>query len=237
MIIAICRVRDEADIIGYTVERMLNKTDHVIVADNGSADGTRDILNDLYKAYDHLTIVDDPEHSHWQGARTTELMHHAGALGAEWILPFDADEAFPVITPANADVVYIRSHVYVPNESDDTTELNPLIRMQHHLKPYEPYPKVCFRYNRAARIKEGNHEVQHPGTRHMYTNGMNHYQYRSLEQVIRKVRQGTKALEATELPVSTGAHWKNLAAFSDEQLASWWDTYINQPTTKTSQLI
>ena len=236
MIAAICRVRDEADIIGYTTEHMLQECDLVIVSDNGSVDGTRDILEDLGKKYSHLTIVDDPDHRHWQGARTTELMHQAGRMGAEWVIPYDADEWWPVVTPEDADVVLMRSHVFLPDPSDDLTEENPLLRMTHRLLPYEPFPKVAFRYHWTAAIREGNHDVKHPGLRRVQVEGMRHYQYRSLEQVKRKVRQGTKALEATELSPSTGGHWRQLASLDDDQMSQWWTEYLNQPKIKTTPL-
>ena len=44
---AVTMVRDEADIIETTVRHMLTQVDVVIVADNRSVDGTREILDSL----------------------------------------------------------------------------------------------------------------------------------------------------------------------------------------------
>jgi glycosyltransferase involved in cell wall biosynthesis len=40
-------VKDEADVIEGTIRHMADEVDQLIVADNGSTDGTRDILDKL----------------------------------------------------------------------------------------------------------------------------------------------------------------------------------------------
>jgi glycosyltransferase involved in cell wall biosynthesis len=86
---AIAMVRDEADIVGSTVAHMLTQVDHVIVADNGSVDGTRDILASL-----DVELVDDPERGYYQSRKMTALAAQARAAGHDWVVPFDADEVW-----------------------------------------------------------------------------------------------------------------------------------------------
>jgi len=221
MIVAVTMVRDEADVIGWTLAHMLSQADHVIVADNRSVDQTRAILDQ----FDHVTVIDDPEVGYYQADKMTRLAHLAGDMGAEWVIPFDADEAW-TINPADladTDVVEAHPYVYVPRSA----EPNPL-RWSWRLPEPERLKKVCFRYHPHVRLHMGNHNVDRPGRR---TNGaqVRHYQYRSLAQVARKVRQGAEAYDATNLPVTDGSHWRELATKTDDELKAWWEAYVTQP--------
>jgi glycosyltransferase involved in cell wall biosynthesis len=101
MVVAVARVKDEADIVEATVRRMLRQVDHVIVADNASTDGTRDILERL-----PVELIDDPEVGYYQSAAMTGLALRAAAQGAEWVVPFDADEVWlPMHRGRIADVL------------------------------------------------------------------------------------------------------------------------------------
>src|SRR5688572_466349 len=84
-------VRDEADIIEWTVLHMLGQCDQVIVTDNGSTVGTREILDALVYL-GNLTIIEDPEPAYYQAHKMTGLAHRAREMGATWVVPFDADE-------------------------------------------------------------------------------------------------------------------------------------------------
>jgi len=85
---AVTMVRDEADIIETTVRHMLTQVDVVIVADNRSVDGTREIVEQL-----PVHLLDDPERGYYQSEKMTRLAHMARVEhGADWVVPFDADE-------------------------------------------------------------------------------------------------------------------------------------------------
>ena len=225
MIVAVTMVRDEEDIIGYTLALMLSQVDHAIVADNLSIDGTRDIL----ESFDRVTIVDDPEEAYFQADKMTRLTHQAGAMGATWVVPFDADEAWflPDLTTIDADVIQARPHVYVP-QPDDPDDPNPITRITHRLPEPEVQPKVCFRYDPQAELHMGQHNVQRPGPR-IDAGTVRHYQYRTIEQVRRKVSNGVGAYNASKLPALYGTHWRTLEAMDDAALETWWKDYITQP--------
>jgi len=85
---AVTMVRDEADIVEATVRHMLTQVDVVIVADNRSVDGTREILEGL-----PVHLLNDPERGYYQSEKMARLAHMARVEhGADWVVPFDADE-------------------------------------------------------------------------------------------------------------------------------------------------
>lgn len=222
MKVAITMVRDEADIIADTLALMLSQVDHAIVADNLSVDGTREIV----EAFDRVTVIDDTEPGYYQSEKMTRLAHLAGDMGAEWICPFDADEAWrlPNLDEITADVVTAHPHVYVPQPDDPPEPLG----MRWRLRDPEPQAKVLFRYHPDALLHMGQHDVDRPGPR---VDGakVRHYQYRSLEQVRRKVRNGTDAYARTTLHRTYGTHWRELQERDDDALAAWWHDYTHQP--------
>ena len=90
-IFGICRVRDEMDLIGVTIAYHLGVgIDRVLVMDNGSSDGTWEVLEHLERTADVGVIRNrGPFRS---GTMTTRLARWAHEEGADWVLPFDADE-------------------------------------------------------------------------------------------------------------------------------------------------
>jgi glycosyltransferase involved in cell wall biosynthesis len=223
VIIAISMVRDEEDVIGHTLAHMLTQVDHAIIADNRSTDSTPAIL----RSFDHVTVVNDPERGYYQADKMTRLTHQAGDMGATWVVPFDADEAWylPDLSTVDADVVQARPFVYVPQPSDPD-DPNPITRITWRLPLPERQFKVCFRYHPDAELHMGNHDVHRPGRR-VHEGTVRHYQYRTVEQVRRKVSNGVEAYDASGLPTLYGTHWRELHAHAD--LDEWWAGYISQP--------
>lgn len=86
-------VRDEADIIAPMLDHHLAQgVDVVIVTDNGSVDGTAEILAG-YADRGLIELRHDPVHRKQQGVAVTGMARDAARIhGADWVINADADE-------------------------------------------------------------------------------------------------------------------------------------------------
>ena len=215
---AVGMVKDEADIIEPVVRHMVGQVDTVLVADNGSTDGTREILHGLPVP---VTVVDDPEPGYYQSEKMTRLAALAAEQGAEWVVPFDADEwwysPFGRITDVlngldEYHIVTAPLYDHVATGSDPGTG-DPVTRMGWRRHDPAPLAKVACRAMSAVVIEQGNHGAHYPPARTV--DGqlvVRHFPYRSVEQFVRKVRNGAAAYAATDLPDDRGAHWRQYGA-------------------------
>ncbi|MFC6153430.1 glycosyltransferase family 2 protein [Nocardioides yefusunii] len=92
-IMATLMVRDEVDIVAAMVEHTLAQgIDLLLVTDNGSVDGTREVL-EAYAATGRVELFHDPLHEHQQGQRVTEMARRARTVHrADWVVNLDGDE-------------------------------------------------------------------------------------------------------------------------------------------------
>lgn len=213
---AVSMVKDEADVIAGTLTHMADEVDFLIVADNGSLDGTREILAELADDLP-LTVLDDPEVAYRQSEKMSALAATAAGRGATWIVPFDADELW-VSRPdrisvdlacCDADIATAQLYNHFPS-GIDPDELDPFRSIVWRQPDPAPLPKVAFRWREGAVIHQGNHGVTLPGTTRTQHGilEVRHFPYRSAEQFVRKARNGAAAYAATDLPENIGAHWR-----------------------------
>jgi hypothetical protein len=239
MVFAVSMVRDEADIVAATVGHMLTQVDRVIVADNGSTDGTRDILDSL-----DIDVLDDPEVGYFQSRKMSNLARLAMDEGAEWIVPFDADEVWtsPFGTVGDALraigddwlAAAAELHDHVPTGVDPDLA-DPVERIRWRRRKPIGLPKVAARARDGLVIEQGNHGVNY-GFRPAYMRGqlqVCHFPYRSAEQFVRKARNGSQAYKATDLPEDAGAHWRGYGRIlendGEEACADIFRTWFWQP--------
>lgn len=217
-------MKDEADAIGPIVEKMLAEVDDIIVADNGSTDGTRDILEAL-----PVIVMDDPEVGYFQSRQMTILAQFAADKGADWVVPFDADERwYAPFGGRVADLLEglapqwltveakLYDHVATAHDSSDP---NPLVRLGWRRREPLPIGKVACRCRPDLVIEQGNHSATYEGGATKFTDHLvvRHFPYRSPEQFVRKVRNGAAAYRATDLPENLGAHWRQWGDLLDAQ--------------------
>jgi hypothetical protein len=233
MIVAIAMVRDEADIVRDTVGHMTTQVDHVIVVDNGSVDGTRDLLEGLA-----VEVLDDPEPAYYQSQKMTALAMRALERGATWVVPFDADEMHWATggisiaetlraLPAEVLVSEAKLHDHVATAAY-ALGVSPVERMPWRRNACSPLRKIAARARPDLVIEQGNHgaRFEKASVVPMVTDQIEvrHFPYRSVEQFVRKVRNGAAAYAATDLPESVGAHWRQygqiLEAEGEEGIAN-----------------
>jgi len=229
VIAAVSMVRDEDDIVGATVARMLDQVDRVIVADNGSTDETPEILAELAHISGRLTVVEDTERGYYQAQKMTGLAQRAREMGAEWVIPFDADEVWVArrstladrlrSLPDDALVCEATLFDHVPTAKDP--EGSPVERITWRRRAAAPLRKVAVRAREDMSIAQGNHSASFAGVevplRVAELLEVRHFPYRSAEQMIRKARNGAQAYAATDLPEAVGAHWRQYGRTIEEE--------------------
>lgn len=215
---AVTMVKNEADIIEDVVRHLFAQgVTGVLVSDNGSTDETPAILRRLASEF-NLHLAQDHEPAYYQQHKMTRLSQWAARAGADWIIPFDADEFWLAPGQRLADwlpaqrhpMVRARIHNVFPSPRGWAIDPTP-----------HPYPKVAFRTHPLARLHQGNHFVDRPGGT---GEGLVvvHQPWRSYAQFAGKLRNGAAAYQATTM-AEAGQHWRSAGALPEDELKYLWD--------------
>ena len=90
-LVGVMMVRNEADVLAINLRHHFGQgIDEFLIVDNGSSDGTDRILESFAEDGRLRWVRDSGPYN--QSGITTDLAREAGSLGADWVVPIDADE-------------------------------------------------------------------------------------------------------------------------------------------------
>lgn len=232
-------VKDEMDILPFIYEQLLlEDIDGFVIADNMSSDGTREFLAEFSKNVPNVTIVDDYEIGYYQSTKMNKLIDLAVTQGADRIIAADADEYWYTVDRTDTLGNCLRTmecDVAVATVWDMVPVMggydNPLIDFKYREPRVKALPSVAYKWRDGAYVTMGNHDVYHSANRAYDLIAIRHFQYRSYDQFVKKLRNGRAAYEATTMPSSIGTHWRAGGLMTDEALQTEWLAIINQERT------
>jgi Glycosyl transferase family 2 len=210
-------VRDEIDIIAQNIDFHLGMgIEHFVVTDNGSVDGTRDILGDFGRRLGKsMVIIDDAEPAHHQSVRVDRMIQVAKKeFRPRWIISSDADEFwYPVSGRYDSEIDGRKNvlncywHNFLPRPNMPWQEFTDIGEMPgYHGRTSKTF---CLARGLVGMYK-GNHEsrsiprvISRSDNIRVY-----HYPVRSYEQFERKVVQGHRASVKALDPESVNFHWR-----------------------------
>jgi glycosyltransferase involved in cell wall biosynthesis len=224
-------VKDEADVIEYTLRQMVNEgVDGILVADNMSTDDTAQAVQKVASiSATPIVLITDDDRAYYQSAKMTALAHRVRRdFGADWVVPFDADECWysrdgslkEVLENRNPDVFVVQATLYNHWVTAlDGDSQNPFEAMVYREAQPGALPKVACRWHSELVIEAGNHGAAYGRTLYPRNTSrgleLRHFPYRSPEQFLRKARNGAAALALTDLPAHSGAHWRQYGELID----------------------
>ena len=216
-------VRDEADILAANIRHHLAAgVDFIVATDNGSADGTVEILEGFQRD-GVLHLRHDADDRFDQARLTTEMAHLAHAqLGADWVLSNDADEFWvgplrQTIAGTPANLLFCRrANRVAPREASWSfaTARHLVIRPRDDaaaelLRPIPP--KVLVRAADLIGLTQGCHNAEMRDARPAVARDIliRHFPVRGRDHFARKATSGGAAYARnTRLDPRLGAHWR-----------------------------
>lgn len=221
-------VKNEVDIIADNIKfHSKMGVDSFIVMDNGSTDGTREILDDLRHRYE-LIIIDRPDAKYKQSQWKTEMAFKSRSMmGADWSIANDADEFWlPESGDLKKELTHWGSVIYCPR-------FNMQLDENFHEKNYRYYNsclqvkspilnknadlinddklsimlskitgKVIVNNHGLLRVKGGNHRAWHTRNAWAYTESSNisvfHYPVRNKNHFLENIKNRSGLLHSNK---------------------------------------
>jgi Glycosyl transferase family 2 len=204
-LVAVSQVKNEVDIVEAFVRHHAGYFDKLIILDDGSTDGTVDVLKSLRAAGFPLVLLQEAALGYEQSYYMTKLLRMAVShFGADWVAPLDADEFLElqggkalveILARQEPSLIALAwsNFVWKP-EYKQSLELNPVLRMRYRLPPRPDVMKVLVPsrvVDENVRLQQGNRGLirdeevlpAHPLT----SLGICHFPVRNLLQYASKV--------------------------------------------------
>ncbi len=234
-LIMVLLCKDEADILDdWFLFHKAMGVDAFIVTDNGSVDGSREIVQKYKDKGWVLDIIDEPSTTIHQADWCNRMILLAkNKYGADWIISSDADEFWysnslnlkhDIMENSDCNLLSVYLKNFIPYLNSDkfindpyfiARRLHPFEEEKYNLKSkmysYEDLtPKVIMKAANYKMIGEGNHKARmyYKRKSHISDIVVYHYYIRNFKHFNDKVRKGGEAIKNLSNK-SFGTHWRD----------------------------